>query len=313
MFDDLTLKCFEDLLEGSDPETDLPPTEEENFDDDETVINKLDANSLTLKDLLHEMEMRNLQPRGFFEDDAKLLQERLDREHEEYLESKLREKQEARELEASQAMVRRRKARQEVELSEERQEIEANKRIDEWFRLVKNGFSPFLCRVDVNNISARTLARLLWSDSRIVSMDVSTMNLSDYAGAYIGRALKNNKSIKKLEMNENHLGSKTCTTLADALCCNNTIRFLSMESNPLTAKNGTDSIEALVKIIRDNNSLQHLGLWRCNIGIEGGREISEAMLSNENLTCFELGYNYWDFTDIQKIQDVLVSFHNAMQ
>lgn len=304
MFDAETLEHFEDLL-GDESSTNIPQDEGENIDDEETVINKLDANSLTLKDLLHEMEMRNLQPRGFFEDDAKLLQERLDKEHEEYLQSKRREKLEARELEASQAMIRRRKAFQEIELGEEERELESNQRVNEWFRIIKNRCPPTRCRIDVNNISARTLARLLWSDDVICSLDVSNMNISDSSGAYLARSLKNNSSIVRLEMSENFLGSKACATLADVLCYNNTLKYLSMESNPLTIKNGKDSIEALVRIIRENKSLIHLGLWRCNIGIEGGRKICEAMSSNEKITCLEVGYNFWGFADIQRIQYIL--------
>lgn len=309
MFDIALLEQFQDLLGDESSTNHVPQNNEENFDDVESVINKLDANSLTLKDLLHEMEIRNLQPRGFFEDDAKLLQEDFDKEHEQYIESKRREKLEARELEASQATIRLRKALQEIELSEEKRELESNKRVDEWFRLIKQRCSPTLCRIDVNNISARTLARLLWSNDLICSLDVCNMNLSDSSGAYLARALKNNKSIMKLEMNENFLGSKTCTTLADALCCNDTLKYLSIESNPLTAKNGKASVEALVKIISNNKSLQHLGLWRCNIGVEGGREICEAMNSNENITSLELGYNFgWDFLDIKRTQFILVSY-----
>ena len=148
MFDTGTLEQFEDLL-GDESSSNLSQDEEQNIEDEETVINKLDANSLTLKDLLHEMEMRNLQPRGFFEDDAKLLQERLDKEHEEYLESKRREKLKARELEASQAMIRRRKTLQEIELGEEEQELESNQRVNEWFRIIKNRCPPNECRIDL--------------------------------------------------------------------------------------------------------------------------------------------------------------------
>ena len=303
-FDPAILEHFEDLLE--DESTMISQNDEEHLVDDESVINKLDANSLTLKDLLHEMEMRNLQPRGFFEDDAKLLQEELDKEHANYLESKWREKQEAKELEASQAMIRRRKTLQEIELNEEKQELESDKKVHEWFCLIQGGCSPTRCRIDVNNISARTLARLLWSDNLILSLDVCTMDISDSSGAYLARALKQNKSITKLEMNENFLGSKTCTALSEALRCNDTIKYLSIASNPLTAKNGKASVEALANLIRGNRSLRHLGLWRCNIGIEGGRQLSEAMLSNGKITCFELGYNFWDFSDIQRIQEVLV-------
>lgn len=306
MFDDSILEQFEDLL--SDESTiDLPENNEENDQQNDSDMKKLDANSLTLKDLLHEMEIRNLQPRGFFDDDAELLQEHIDKEHQNYIDSKRREKLEARELEVSQAMIRRRKAIQEIELTEEENELKSNQRVSEWFRLIQNRCSPARCRIDVNNISARTLARFLWSDDSICSLDVSNMNLSDSSGAYLARVMKNNKAIVKLEMNENFLGSKTCTTLAESLSTNTTLKYLSIGSNPLMVKNGKATVEALVSIVRDNSSLRHLGLWRCNIGIEGGREISEAMLSNEVITCIELGHNFWDFNVIQKLEDVLVS------
>lgn len=305
MIDEATLEHFEDLLDLDG--TTNAQIEEDDVEDDETVINKIDANSLTLKDLLHEMETRNLQPRGFFEDDAKLLQEQLDKEHEEYIESKRREKQEAKDLEATQATIRRRKALQEIELHEEKEEISSNKRIEEWFRLIECGCPPTHCRIDVTNISARTLAKVLWSDSNIQSVDVSSMNISDASGAYIARAMKNNTSIYKLEMNENLLGSKTCTILGESLESNSTLEYLSIDSNPLTVVNGKASVVGLVNIIKKNSALRHLGIWRCNIGIEGGREIAEAILSNGNLICFCLEYNFWDYIDIQRIQEVLVS------
>ena len=305
MIDEATLEHFEDLLDLYG--TTNAQIEEDDEDDDETVINKIDANSLTLKDLLHEMETRNLQPRGFFEDDAKLLQEQLDKEYEEYVESKRREKQEAKDLESTQATIRRRKALQEIELNEEKEEISSDKRIEEWFRLIECGCPPTHCRIDVTNISARTLAKILWSDNKIQSVDVSCMDISDASGSYIARAMKNNTSIYKLEMNDNLLGSKTCATLGESLEANSTLEYLSIDSNPLTVANGKASVEGLVNIIKKNDALRHLGIWRCNIGIEGGREIAEAMLSNENLICFCLGYNFWDYIDIQRIQQVLVS------
>ncbi len=312
MFEEYILQQFEDLL-SDDSTIDITNNDEDSIDnDDVSTLKKLDANSLTIKDLLHEMEIRNLQPKGFFDDDAKLLQATLDKEHEEYLKSKRREKLQALELEAEQAMIRRRKALLEIEIAEEKREIDENQRVNEWFRLIQNRCSPTQCRIEVNNISVRTLARLLWSDDLILSLDVSNMNLSDNSGAYLARILKNNRSIVKLEMNENCLGYKTCVSLADSLVgttSNTVLKFLSIGSNPLTAKNGKASIEALVTIIRENTSLRHLGLWRCNIGIEGGREICEAILSNECLTCIDLGYNFWDYSITQKIEGILVSIN----
>ena len=301
-----SLKEFDDLV-GNDSFDPHAATEPINSDDDdnETDIHKLDANSLTLKDLLQEMERRGLQPRGFFEDDAKVLQAELDEEHDQYIETKRRERREARVLESEQAILRHRKILTETQIAEERKEIKRDKRADEWFYLIRNGTVPNHCRIDVNDITARPLARLLWTDLKIVSLNVGNMNLSDTTGAYISRALKNNRSITKLEMSENFMGSKTCQILAESLLVNNVIQFIDLGSNPLTANN-IAGIEAMAAMLQHNRSLRYLSLWRCNVGVEGGRLLSAAMPFNNNLTCFELGYNSWDHSDIRKIEEKMV-------
>jgi hypothetical protein len=52
--------------------------------------------------------------------------------------------------------------------------------------------------------------------------------------------------------------------------------------------------------------LRYLSLWRCSVGIEGGRVISEAMKHNTKLTCVEVGYNHWQYSDIVIIKDILL-------
>jgi len=305
-FDSSLLEAFEDIIKDDDPDAGVKAHGNGSDDDEETTnIPILDANSLTLTDLLHEMERRGLHPRGFFADDAKVLQDELNKEHEEYLESKLREKREARDLEVSQRLFQRRNCLTEIALREEKEEIEKNEVINEWCCLIKHGKAPRRCRIDVNNVSARSLARLLWSDSRIVSLDVSNLNLSDTAGAYLARMLKKNRSLVKLEMGDNILGCDTCVTIAESLRENNVLEYLSIESNPLTLKDGASSIQALATIVRENESLRYLSLWRCNIGVEGGRIISEAMKCNERLICVEMGYNHWQHSDIIMIKRIL--------
>ena len=304
------LQEFEDIIQD---ETGTPtsnssfenPNDNESPEEEETIIPLLDANSLTLKDLLHEMERRGLHPRGFFADDAKVLQIELNKEHDEYIESKRREKQEAKEMEASQRLFRRRKALTEIALREEKEVLEKNERFREWFHLIQHGRTPSCCRIEVNNASARSLARLLWCDKRIVQLDVSNLNLSDMSGAYIARMLKNNSSLRKLELGDNSLGHKTCITMAESLRVNEVLEYLSLDSNPLTSNQGTLTIEALADIVRENKTLRYLNLWRCNIGVEGGRLISEAMKSNDKLTCIEMGYNQWQHSDIITIKKIL--------
>jgi len=301
-FDTALLKEFEDILKDEIPHYVANNNDSE---EEETVLPIQNAYHLTLKDLLHSLERRHIHPKGFFDEDAKVLQVVLDREHDDYMESKRREKQEAKTLEASQRLIRRRKALTEIALKEEKEEMMRNERLMEWFLLIKNGIAPLHCRISVNEASARSLSRLLWSDSRIVSLDLSNLNLPDASGAFIARMLKNNRSIVKLELGDNMLGNETCTTMAASLRMNSVLQYLSLESNPLTKAGSVAACEALSTMIRTNNGLRYLSLWRCNIGAEGGRLISEAAKSNSKLTCLEIGYNQWQCADIIVIKTIL--------
>lgn len=306
-FDSKILEEFEDIIEDdallSNPEAE----DDESDNDDETNLPILDANSLTLKDLLHELESRGIHPRGFFADDAKILQAALQKEHDESLESRRREKSERRQLERSKKNLERRKVLTEIALKEENEEIKSNERLQEWFHLIQSKLAPSHCQIDVNDKSARSLARLLWTHNKIVALDLSNLNLSDASGAYLARAMKNNSSIEKLELSDNNFGVKTCVTMAESLAKNSTLKFLSLESNLLTSKDAVQAVKALVSMIRNNKSLKYLSLWRCNIGVEGGRLIVEAMSENVVLTIVEYGYNYWDYADIEILKRVLVS------
>lgn len=107
-FEPSILTQFEDIIEEDLLENELNNTDEE--EDYEPKSSTIDANSLTLQDLLHEMERRGIHPKGFFDDDAKTLQASLDKEHEESLKMKYRERKEKREFERAQKKVKRRKA-----------------------------------------------------------------------------------------------------------------------------------------------------------------------------------------------------------
>mmetsp|Transcript_15253 Transcript_15253/g.28713 ORF Transcript_15253/g.28713 Transcript_15253/m.28713 type:complete len:418 (-) Transcript_15253:120-1373(-) len=306
-FDSCLMDEFEDLLldeEALHVENDGDLL---NDKDESELIPVLQADSLNLKDLLHEMEKRGLKARGFFADDAKLLQIQLDREHQDYIDSKKREKEDARKLEAEQKYIQRRKACTEIALVEEKEEVENNERISILFHLIEQGIAPSYCRAEVNNVSARTLSRLLWSDSSgVTSLDLTNLNLSDDSGVFFGRMLKNNRTLIKLELGDNNFGAKTFSEISEALCSNNVLQYLSLESNMVKTNERLKVAEALAKMIKQNKGLRYMSIWRCNIGKEGGQLISEAIRNNDDLTCFEIGFNYWQCSDIKLIQSVLL-------
>ena len=268
---------------------------------DADVFAKLNASSLTLTDVIVELERRGLQPKGFYSDDAKRLQRCFDEEHEEYVETKRKEVRNAKIAEAEQKREQHKKALIENEVLEEKDEISSNSRLSEWFRLILARKCPSECRIDVNNIAARSLAKALWSDTRITAVDVSNMNLSDKSGAYLARALKNNNAIVKLEMDGNMFGPETCKSLANSLATNNSLTFLSIGSNLLAKsqdENNKGCIELLAHSLAKNSGLTCLSLWRCGIGLDGGKVICNAVSNNTNLISVEVGYNNFDTSDV---------------
>jgi hypothetical protein len=306
-FDSSILEEFEDILLNEEHVEDCEDNHDESNDEQEVTIPPvLQADSLNLKDLLHEMEKRRLEARGFFSDDAKLLQAALDKEHEEYIESKKRQRLEAKKLESAQKAAQRRKACTEYALLKEKEEAEKNDKVSQWFQLLEQGIAPSNCRIEVNNISARTLARMLWSDSSIMTLDVSNLNLSDDSGVYLGRALKNNKTIVKLDLGNNNFGSKTFCEISEALRNNSVVKYLSLESNHLAERERLGASEALANMIKQNKGLKYLSIWKCNLGVEGGQMISESIKDNHMLTCLEIGSNYFHCSDIKIIKDFLL-------
>uniref|UniRef100_A0A7R9VZE3 Tropomodulin n=1 Tax=Pseudictyota dubia TaxID=2749911 RepID=A0A7R9VZE3_9STRA len=306
--DEALFSLFEDLLEDTSvSSSDQPLAGEDERDDDEPLVHKLDANALTLNELVQELEKRGLQARGFFADDAKVLQEKFDEEHELYVEAKRREKREAREADAKRAAEQRRRLLMETEVREEREEIGRDRRMKSWLLLTEEGMAPPHSRIEVNNISARSLAKALLTDSSILCLDVSNLGLSDLAGAYLCRALRSNRTLIKIELGSNKFGPKTCKSLGDALTSNNVVRFVSLESNPLTGeKNDISGIIAIAEMLSKNKALRYLSLWRCGTGADSGKAIADAMAFNDALTCIEVGYNGWENSHTSHVAAKLV-------
>ena len=292
---------FEDLLDKNNEHNDIEEYLHNNLEDD-AMVHKLDASSLLLHDLLTEMERRGLHPRGFFEDDAKVLQAEFDKEHESYVESKRREKREAREMEAKQAIIQKRRMVLDTQMMEERKELEEDKRLKADLDRIIGSICATHIRIGVNDISVRSLSKAMWQNNNVLSLDVSNMNLTDLSGSYICRALKKNRSIRKLELGGNQFGPKTCLTLANSLSLNDVLKYVSLESNPLTqGTNYITAMEAIAEMLKVNKTLTYLSIWRCNINSEGCKILSDCLAFNQCLTCFEMMYNDFENEQIQEI------------
>ena len=185
-FENVEIAAFQDILPIDSNEN----NEESESDDEEQTYPIMKAIDLNAKDLAMELERRKINPKGFFDEDCRLLQVELDREHELYVIKKQKEANEARKVRALQRLENQRKKFTEVTLREEKSRLKSSKRLQEWFYLLQKGLAPLKCKVPVDEISGRTLGRLLFDDKRLVCLNVSNCCLGDKSGVFIARALK---------------------------------------------------------------------------------------------------------------------------
>jgi hypothetical protein len=270
------------------------------------------AYSMSLTEIIPELERRSLSVKGFYCDDAKTLQIAFDREHESYIESMKKDLLDKQIMEArDQAVKQQQEVMRSSSCAEEERLISNNVHIAAWFKRIKDKSSPVHCRIeDLTDVSARSLSKLIWTDKRLVTVDVSNMNLSDVSGAFLGRSLRNNTTLNRLEMGGNQFSSRTCQELAQSLLANtdSALRFLSLESNPLSNGNNKESIALLAQAIGANTSLVSLSLWRCGLARSDGKLFTDAILKgNSKLVSLEVGYNQFDNLDVEAIAMQLVS------
>ena len=306
-FQDIVERCHADDV-GEESSSSIDVVEDD-------VNEQPEASSLSMDCIQTELKKRNLQPRGFFNEDAALLQEQFDQELEQAREEKTQQrivKQERLARERQQKMV-------EKEIQLEREELQKDEQLSTLLASVKQGRSPSHARIELNLVTARSLAFALCSpECNLLYLDVSNQNLSDLAGAYLCRALAKNTSLKKIELSNNRLGPLSFQELGRGLMNNKTVEFVSLDCNPLVGA-GTDAgaddansnlqtIQSLADMIGRNKTLRHLGLWQCFIGAEGGKLIASALeLSNDTLTTLKCGYNNWSDTSVRQIEAKLLS------
>lgn len=179
--------------------------------------------------LQEELEGRKIRPTGFRDQDVATLQRLLGDEFELEKENLIQQQREAKEMAVKQAGLQRRRAQLEKQLQEEKQEVAKDSRIEHWLTLIKRNATPHTARIELNSITARALAKAMWTNTSLVCLDLSRNNLDDFAGAYIAKLLKRNRSLVKLELESNQLGPQSCKAFSEALATNATLVHLSLE------------------------------------------------------------------------------------
>jgi hypothetical protein len=136
---------------------------------------------------------------------------------------------EKKEQAVKQAGLQRRRAQLEKQLIEEKQEVAKDPKMESWLGLIKRNSTPTTARIHTNSITARALAKAMWTNTSLTSLDLTRCGLDDFAGAYIAKLLKRNKALIKLELDANELGPQASLAFAEALTVNSTLQHLSLE------------------------------------------------------------------------------------
>lgn len=160
----------------------------------------------------------------------------------------------------------------------------------------------------MNSIAARAMAKAMWTNTSLTSLDLSCNGIDDPAGVYIARLLKRNIALINVALGSNRLGVSVCHAFGESLRSNATLKSLSLESNALT-RNGADAsgIRSLAEMFGENATLTSVNFWRCNLGAEAGAALSRGMESNHTITFLEIGHNGMAMIDQNKVKAALDS------
>ena len=291
-----------DVLEDADDGDENGREREDSID--LADLKPMDAFLMKMEDLVTEMERRHLHPKGFFNDDAKELQKYFDQEHFKELEKIKEERREQRQRSRMKAQLQKKRLQLEKQLREEQDAVANDPQIEAWLSVVRSDQTRPSARIGVNSVTARALAKAMWNNKSLTSLDLSRNDLSDFAGAQIGRMLKRNAALVKLELNENRLGPRACHAFGEALHTNGTLKTLSLESNPLTNESTDQTgVVALAQALSSNASLTLLNLWRCDLGTTAGAELAKALHLNSSIIHLDVGNNGVLVADKRRIAD----------
>jgi hypothetical protein len=253
------------------------------------------------------MEKRGLATTGFLDSDREKLQKAFDEEAKIKAEEERAARLERSRRRALQEGLRKRRQLMERTLQEEQDELSKNYQVGMVIDLIKDNSVEPAVRLDVNSITARSLAKALTINSTVTCLDLSSNELNDHAGSYLARALKRNNALKKIELDNNQLGRKTISALGDSLRTNTSLVTLSLDSNPLFVgyENEAEAIGPLKEALRVNKTLTSLNLWRTGIGSLHGAMLANAVEANDTLLFCDVGHNEIDLSDVKRIADKL--------
>jgi len=104
---------------------------------------------------------------------------------------------------------------------------------------------------------------LLTNKSILKKLHLGSNNISDQGIQYLSDMLKTNHSLTHLMLNRNHISNHGIYLLSNVLALHNiTLEVLSISSNNLITDS---SIESLIVMLRQNQTLKELDIRYCNV------------------------------------------------
>jgi hypothetical protein len=253
------------------------------------------------------LDKRNLKTTGFPDTDRDLLQKVFNEEFQNDLEDMRARRKEKQRKAAQQLGLQRRRMLMEKTLQEEQDELAKNHQVSLMIDQIKdNAVKPSL-RMEVNSITARSLAKAMWVNDTITCLDLSSSELNDHAGCYLARILKHNNTLRKIELDNNKIGSKACHAFGESLLTNTSLKYLSLDSNQIATYQDMNGLKALADALRTNNTLTSLNLWRCGINMGGGSILAGGIEDNNTILFCDIGHNNIEIGDIKRIVEKLDS------
>lgn len=256
-----------------------------------------------------QMEKRNLKSTGFPDTDREILQRAFNEEFSLKLDEERAKLKERRRRAAQQAGLQRRRMLMEQTLQEEQDALAANHQIGMMIELIKDSVVEHSIRLDVNSITARSLAKAMWVNDTITCLELSSNNLNDHAGSYIARILIRNKTLKKIELDNNNLGPKSLLAFGESLKTNSSLVYLSLDSNPIfvSANDDLKGVRAFSDALKSNKSLTSLNLWRTGLKPTDGELLASALEMNRTILFLDIGHNSVLMKDVKRVADKLDS------
>lgn len=253
------------------------------------------------------MDKRSLKSTGFPDTDREILQKAFNQEFMSKLEEERAKLKERKKRAAQQAGLQRRLMLMEQTLKEEQDALAADHQVGIMIDLIKHNVVKQSIRIDVNSITARSLAKAMLMNNTITCLELSFHNLNDQAGSYIARTLIRNKTLKKIELDNNHLGSNSLLAFGESLKLNKSLVYLSLDSNPIFASTTEDvkGITALCDALKSNTTLTSLNLWRTGLRPVDGEILANALSHNSSLLFLDIGHNTVEMKHARSIAEKL--------